>query len=335
MKTERPDRKTIVLALGAIAGVSFLALLFIASYSGALHEPKPHGVQIAATEAVPSTLVKGLESGGSYDVSTVSDRDAALTDLDERNVYAALVPAAKGVELIVAPAASSSIVDVITGSIPKELKSQGTPVKVTTVHPLPKSDARGLVGFYTVVGWAIAGYLGATLFGLVFGTHPGLGRVAWRMGALSLLSLIVGFGGAAVSTAFAGYDDGFLKMVLVGFLTVMATGTITVALQQFLGIIGTGVAILLFVVFANPAAGGAFGTELLPGIWRELGPFTPAGAATDALRSAAFFPKASIGSELLVLIAWIVVGLGASAAAARWGRGISEDSSKASLAGVA
>ncbi|MCB0830811.1 MAG: DUF3533 domain-containing protein, partial [Solirubrobacterales bacterium] len=230
---------------------------------------------------------------------------------------------------------SAAISDFMTGEVAGALRKQGLPVSVETVHPLPSSDTRGLVGFYMVVGWAIAGYLGATLFGLVFGTSPGIGRVLWRFAALATLGLLVGLGGAAISTSLAGYDHGFWKLILLGFLTVMATGTITIALQQFLGIIGTGIAILIFVVFGNPAAGGAYATELLPGIWRTLGPLTPSGAATEAVRSAAYFPSASIGSQLLVLLAWVGVGLLAALIAARNGRGISEPESKASLAGVA
>ncbi len=335
MSAYHPDRRTFLLAAGAIAAVALLALLFIASYAGALHEPKPHGIDVAITETIPPPLQEALGAGGALDLTTVSNRDAALTEIDEREVYGAVVPAGKGVELIVAPAASSSIADALSGTIAPELRQQGTPVEVTEVHQLPASDARGLVGFYTVVGWAIAGYLGATLFGLVFGTNPGWSRVAWRFAALAVLGLVVGAGGAVVASAVAGFDHGLGSLVLVGFLTVLATGTITVALQQFLGIVGTGVAILLFVVFSNPAAGGAFGTPLLPGIWRVLGPLTPAGAGTEAVRSAAYFPDASILPQVLILLGWVAVGLILAVIAGRKGRGISEPAAEASLAGVA
>ncbi|MBN8866697.1 MAG: hypothetical protein J0H98_04010 [Solirubrobacterales bacterium] len=335
MASQRPDRRTFLLASAAIAAVSLLAMLFIASYAGALHQPKPHDVPVAVAAGVPAQVTAGLESGGSIEAHDAADRSAALDQINRRDVYGAVVPAGRKLEVVVAPAASAAIADFLTGKVAPQLRRQGLPVQVETVHPLPDSDTRGLVGFYTVVGWAIAGYLGATLFGLVFGTSPGLSRVAWRFAALATLGLIVGIGGAAIAKGFAGYDHGFLKLVLIGFLTVMATGTITVALQQFLGIIGTGVAILIFVVFGNPAAGGAYATELLPGIWRELGPLTPSGAATEAVRSAAYFPEASLWPQLLVLLGWVAVGLVAAAIASRNGRGITEEEAKASLAGVA
>jgi hypothetical protein len=331
----RPDRRTLLLSAGAIIGVAVLALLFIASYGGALHEPKPHGVPVSVAEGVPSRVVAGLEQGGALELRDAESVAAALQDIDERESYGALVPAGRQLKMIVAPAASAAVADFLTGNVVPKLRKQGVPVSVETVHPLPDSDTRGLVGFYTVVGWAIAGYLGATLFGLVFGTSPGVSRVAWRFAALATLGLLVGLGGAAISTGLAGYDQGFAKIALIGFLTVMATGTITVALQQFLGILGTGVAILVFVVFGNPAAGGAYATELLPGIWRTLGPLTPAGAATSAVRDAAYFPAASLWPTLLVLLAWIAVGVAAALIAGRRGRGISEEAEKASLAGVA
>ncbi|MBN8870025.1 MAG: DUF3533 domain-containing protein [Solirubrobacterales bacterium] len=331
----RPDRRTLLLSAGAILGVAALALLFIASYGGALHQPKPHGVPVSVARGVPPKVIAGLEAGGSLDLTMVDDRAAALDRINKRGSYGALVPAGRRLQMVVAPAASAAIADFLTGDVVPGLRKQGVPVTVETVHPLPDSDTRGLVGFYTVVGWAIAGYLGATLFGLVFGTSPGVSRVAWRFAALATLGLLVGLGGAGIATGLAGYDHGFIEIALIGFLTVMATGTITVALQQFLGILGTGVAILVFVVFGNPAAGGAYATELLPGIWRTLGPLTPAGAATSAVRDAAYFPDASLWPTLLVLLAWIAVGVVAALIAGRKGPGISEEAEKASLAGVA
>ena len=50
------------------------------------------------------------------------------------------------------------------------------------MHALAADDNRGLIGTYTVIGWVIAGYLGATLFGMTFGTR---GRLALRLGALA------------------------------------------------------------------------------------------------------------------------------------------------------
>lgn len=328
------DRRTALMSAAAIAAVSLLSLLFIGSYAGALHEPRPHDVPIAVTEQVPAAQRAQLNASSAIEAKAVSSPAAALRSIDERDSYGALIARPRGLTVVVAPAASAAVADFLSGRFAAELRATGTPVRVQTVHPLPASDTRGLVGFYTVIGWAIAGYLGATLFGLTFGTSPGRARTGWRMGALAVLGLIVGLGGAALSTAIAGYDHGFFAIAAVGLLTVLATGSVTVALQSLLGILGTGIAILLFVVFGNPAAGGAYAGELLPGLWRLGGQLIPTGAATTAVRDAAYFPAASIAGSLLVLAIWILAGV-AVALFVGGRRAIGEEEGKASLAGVA
>ena len=329
------DRRTALRAAAAIAGVALLSLLFIASYAGALHEPRPHEVAVAVDETVPAPIARQLGASPSLKVEAVSGRAEALEKIDRREAYGALVGSPSGrLALFVAPAASAAIADFLAAEIPKQLRSARVPVAVRTVHPLPASDTRGLVGFYTVIGWAIAGYLGATLLGLVFGTDPSRARIAWRFAALGALGIVVGLGGAAIATAIAGYDHGFGKLVLIGLLTVLATGAVTVALQSLLGILGTGVAILLFVVFGNPAAGGPYASELLPGIWRDGGQLIPTGAATTAVRNAAYFPQAPIWLPLLCLAIWIVGGVVVALVFAGRGRRLSRAESEASMAGV-
>ncbi|MBS1879096.1 MAG: DUF3533 domain-containing protein [Actinobacteria bacterium] len=330
------DRRTLVRAAAAIAGVTLLSLLFIASYAGALHEPRPHDVPLAVDEAVPAPVVAKLAASPALAVESAAGVEGALAMIDRREAYGALVAAPGGaLVLYVAPAASAAVADFLAAEVPKQLRAAGVPVRVRTVHPLPASDTRGLVGFYTVIGWAIAGYLGATLLGLAFGTSPSRARTAWRFVALAALGLLVGLGGAAISTAIAGYDNGFAELVLIGLMTVLATGAVTVALQSLLGILGTGVAILLFVVFGNPAAGGPYASELLPGIWRFGGQLIPTGAATTAVRNVTYFPQASIGLSLLCLALWIAAGAVVAIVFAGRGRGLDQAEAEASAAGLA
>ncbi len=329
-----PDRATMIRAAGAIAGVAVLALLFIFSYAQALHRPQPHDVPVAVTSGVPPEVRQQLGAGGALDVQVVADEAAALQRIDERRSYGAVIATTRGVTVVVAPAASAAIADFLQTTVAQQLRRSGTPVTIRTVHRLPATDARGLVGFYLAVGWAIAGYLGATLLGLVFGTGPDRRRTVWRGIALGALGLLVGLGGAAIATSIAGYDHGFGWLVVLGLLTVLATGGVTVALQTLFGIIGTGLAILIFVVFGNPAAGGAYAGELLPGLWRVLGPYIPTGAATTGVRDAAYFPDASLAGPLLVLLAWAVVGAAVALVFAGRGRGMSDAETRASLAGV-
>jgi hypothetical protein len=81
-----------------------------------------------------------------------------------------------------------------------------------------------------------------------------------------------------------------------------ATGS-PVSVLEAIGIVGIGVAIVLFVVLGNPSAGGAHQLPLLPGFWRTIGDTLPNGAGVDALRSMVHFDGHGITAHLLTIAA--------------------------------
>jgi hypothetical protein len=311
-----PDRLTAARAAVAIVAVSVVSLLFIASYVGALHEPTPRDVPIAVADQVPPSVTQQIEDSPAFEVRDVPDEAAAARAIDRREAYGGVIPGSSGVELLVVPAAGPAVQAVLEEGLESELRGAGGDVTVRTVHPLPAADARGLVGFYTAVGWIIAGYLGATFMGIVFGTRPSVRRTLWRIGGVVALSALVGFGGAFLAAWIGDLANPGL-LGLIGMLTVTAAGTVTIALQAALGIMGTGIAILVFVVLGNPSSGGPFPAELLPEPWQTVGPYIPTGAATTAIRDIAYFPDAPLTTPLVVLGAWLVAGTAVALVLAR------------------
>ena len=81
---------------------------------------------------------------------------------------------------------------------------------------------------------------------------------------------------------------------------------------EAIGIVGIGVASVLFVVLGNPSAGGAYQLPLLPGFWRTIGDTLPNGAGVDALRSIVHFDGHGTTAHLVTIAAY---GLGESIAA--------------------
>jgi hypothetical protein len=316
-----PQRQTLIRAGLAIVAVSFLCLLFIGSYAGALHDPRPHNVPIAVEKILPSQKTAQLDATPELKVIPAANREEALQLIDERKAYGAITIENDGIHLIESPASSAAVNQFLHVNLKPELeKVAGFSVTEEVVHPLPQADGRGLVGFYTAIGWVVSGYLGATLLGLAFGPSTARRDVAWRIAAIAVLGLVMGIGGTLIATGIAGYDQGVAGLMLIGFLTVLAVGSTTLALQGLLGVLGTGVAILIFVVLGNPAAGGAYAGELLPGIWRVLGQLIPTGAATTAIRNVVYFPEASVFGQIAVLLIWF--GVSAAVAIGLFGRGL-------------
>jgi hypothetical protein len=301
-----PDRTTTLRSLAAVVAVTVVGLLFIASYAGALHDPQPHHVPVAVVG--PPRLVAALQGSSALKVVREPDAAAAYRAIDRRDVYGAVVAGEASIEVRVAPAASLAIATLLRAELPRRLRQAG-PVRVTVVHPLPQADARGVVPFYVAVGWVVAGYLATSLLGLAFGTRPGRVRLAWRLGSCVILGVLMGLGGALLGHAIGDFGGSVLGLAAIGALVVFSVAAASLALQAVLGMLGTGVAILIFVVLGNPSSGGPFAFELLPGLWRTVGPLIPTGAAVTSIRNVAYFPDASLWPALAVLFVWAAVGV--------------------------
>ncbi|WP_045298737.1 ABC transporter permease [Saccharothrix sp. ST-888] len=300
-----------------VIAVLLLQLGFITSYVGALHHPAPHRLSIAvvAPPQVSPKLVAGLESVPKDAVKAVpaASPEAATAQLKDQRIYAALVFDPSGTEdtLLVAgargAAAATAAEQIVTGLE----KTQHRTLKVTDVAPLAAGDAKGLSSFYLVIGWCVGGYLVASILGISAGARPAnRHRALIRLGALALYSVAAGIGGTViVGAALDALPGSSWGLIGLGSLVVFAVGAITMALQSLFDIIGIGLAVLLFVVLGNPSAGGVYPPPLLPPFWRAIGSWIPNGAGTDAARSIAYFGGTNIGTPLLILAAWAVLGV--------------------------
>jgi hypothetical protein len=295
-----------------LAGVLALQLVMIGSYVGALHAPKPRGVPIAVVGPPASTapLVARLSAGNVLRPRSIGGLAAARAAIDDREVYAALVPGRGSDQLLVASAASSTVAELLPVLL-RRGEPAGRRLSVRDVKPLPSADPRGLSPFYLVVGWLVGGYVAATVLGLARGgVARGRRRAAQRLAALAAYALASGLLGTLVVQQIVGVLPGHtLALAAAGSLIVFATGAASAALQALFGIAGTALAILLFVALGNPASGGPLTTELLmPAPWRTIGPLLPPGAGTTLTRNIAYFDGNATSGALVVLALYCLVG---------------------------
>lgn len=308
-----------------VAGVLVLQLAFILSYVGAFHAPAPQNVKVAVVAPVreaPGVAAKlGHLPGSPLDAKAAASEDAARGEIKSGSISAALIvnPRSTTDRLLVASGGGAAVATAVQSVVERVEQSQHRTAAVTDVVPLQAGDARGLTGFYLVVGWMVGGYLVASLLGISRGSRPANHRrTIIRLASLVPYAILSGLGGAIIAGPVLGALDGhFIALWWAGALIVFAAAAATTALQILFGVIGIGAAVLLFVVLGNPSAGGAYQLNLVPPFWRAIGYAIPTGAGTDTVRRIVYFGGNGIMGHLLVISAWIVGGVACALLASR------------------
>ncbi len=292
-----------------VLGVLALQLLFIASYVGALHDPRPKDVPfgVVAPQGAAGQAVARLERlpGSPLDPRPVPDAASARRQIMDRETDGALVvdPESRTDTLLVASGGGTVLATTLEGILGRADQAEGRAVRVVDVAPAPRHDFDGLSSFYLVVGWCVGGYLCASILAISTGARPANPRrAAIRLIVMALVAIAGGLGGAVIIGPILGALPGsVVDLWGLGALITFAVGAATLALQGVFGVVGIGLAILLVVIAGNPSAGGAFPLPMLPPFWKAIGPALPPGAGTWAARSVAYFKGNDQTLSLLVL----------------------------------
>jgi hypothetical protein len=302
-----------------VVGVLALQLLFIASYVGALHDPKPKDVPFGVVAPAPAAAQQTERRlaklpGSPLDPRVVADERTARRQIMDREIDGALVVRPRGGTdtLLVASGGGTVLASALETLTTKVDGAERRSVRTVDVAPASGQDFDGLSSFYLVVGWCVGGYLCASIMSISAGTRAASPqRSAIRLAAMVLVSAVGGIGGSLIigDSILGALPGSFWALAGLGALVTFAVGAITLALEELTGIVGIGLAVLLIVVAGNPSAGGAFPLPMLPPFWQAIGPWLPPGAGTWAARSIAYFKGNDVTKSLLVLSAWAVIGV--------------------------
>lgn len=300
-----------------VIGAFLIQAAFISSYVGAFHEQKPHAmtVSVISDHNWQSYVANQLNDikGQPVWAYPETDPDVARTMLKEQRRQAVYIfdPRSKNDQLLIASSTGSSNAAAVELIFQQVAAKQGRTLTVNDVAPVQSGDSRGLTGFYLVVGWLVGGYLMAALVGLQLGPKAkNFRRMALRLLLCLVYAPLSGLAGALiVDTWLESLTGHFWTLVGIGTLLSLAASIFTLGLEAVFGTVGVGIAILIFVVLGNPAAGGAYNYQLLPEPWRFIGQWLPNGAGVDAVRSVVYLDSYNLGFHLWVLAWWVAVGL--------------------------
>ncbi|MEU8987547.1 ABC transporter permease [Streptomyces sp. NPDC048558] len=308
-----------------VTGAVGLALLFIASYVGALHDPKPKNVPlgVVAPGVAAQQTVDRLENlpDDPLDPRTVTDAATARNQILNREIDGALLvdPNSTTDTLLVATGGGRVLAATLESLVATLERSEARTLRTIDVAPADRHDANGLTSFYATVGWCVGGYLCASIMTISSGAgRPTPRRSVIRLIVMALVAIAAGLGGALIIGPILGALPGSLAALWgVGALITFAVGAATLAFQAIFGMAGIGLVILIVVILGNPSAGGALPLPLLPPFWKDIGPALPPGAGTWATRSIAYFKGNDTTASLLILSAWAAAGAAITLLAAK------------------
>jgi hypothetical protein len=303
------DRTSVVRGAGVIVAIVVIGVAFAFSFVGGLHRPTFHHMPIGVVG--PRPLAQALQHGGAFAVTDVQSRQAAVQRIDDRSAFGAVIVGATGVDLIVAQAAGASSTAELADQLPAKLQAAvHLPVRVTDAKALPPEDPNGVSSFFLALSIVITNYTAAVFFAMVFGAKPARRRIAWRLVGLGAIALVMATGEVGLVNAIGPLRGHFVLLVLVALLLGLTASVVTTSLQSTFGMVGTTIAVLVFIVFGNPSSGGPFPTQTLPGLWRWFGPYLPTGAGVDLIRNITYFGGHATTRPLIVLATWLTLAIG-------------------------
>lgn len=312
----RSPRREIASTVGPAFGVGLVVLLaFVGLLDGALHSPRPHDVPVAVV--APASALRQLADGlsakapGAFELRSYRSPAAARAALADHEVDGALILAAPRPQLLVAGAAGPAPTEAITAALTAATRSDGQPLDIHDVRPLPAADARNLGAFFAVVGLTIS----AVLFTVLMYVRARSVAPRPRLTALGAFTAMAALTVALVSNVLVGAPGGsFWALAGLGMLASLAVASTIAGLARLLGLPGIAVGALIVFILGVSASGGPADYHFLPGFWRAVSQYLPPGAAMTAIRNALYFDGGVTG-PVLILAGWTVVGLALTAAA--------------------
>jgi len=321
MSSARPHTKWPVAVVIGVIGSLVVALVVLA-FLWPTKSSAPHHlpVGIAGPASAVDAFEAALAAGGGDDLELieVSDRSAAVAQIDARETYGAIVFREAGLapEVLTAPAASAAAAQLlggIAGQLQAQLVTQvtaagGDPamatVTVTAVVPFSDADPTGSGLVAASFPLTMGGMLGGILVSLL------VVGVIRRLAALAGFAVATGLVLTLILQTWFGFLQGsFLLNALAVALSVLGTSAFIVGCTSLIGRPGIAIGAVVTMLVGNPLGAAAVPWQFVVEPWGAVGQFLVPGASNTLIRSLSYFPEADTSAQWGVLAGWAIVGL--------------------------
>lgn len=281
---------------------------------GLFHSPTPRKVPVAVvgSGAAATGLAQALEKDGTFKVTVVGTGGEARKLIDDRKIYGAYAPRAKGGVVLTASAASQPVVGLLQAAFTAVDAQRKVTTKFTDVKPLPKGDAAGVSGYFLTLAAVVVAVLGGWWLEVIMPSiRRGPTAAGMRLGTLIVISILTGLILAAVASGVGVYDGKFIELAGIFAFATLGMATVTAAITSLTGgILGLIITMSVFVLFGVLAtSGGGSAPEFLPDVWRQIGIALPARETIDLVRNVVYFDHTAITTPLAVLGAYVAAGI--------------------------
>lgn len=301
-----PGRSATAVLGQAVTAAVVVGAVVVFTFVGALHSPEPNDVPIAIVgpKEVTTALGERIDAAapGAFDIEYAEDAEAAKWDVIEQEVTAALVPGASESYLYLAGANGAMSENILSRAFTRAIEAGGSDLVVEDLAPLAGGDRAGLSPFLLTMATLLPSLVLAIAVAVEAGRLASpRARLTAAVAGSGVLALVNGIAADPVLGALEGNFWGvFGTMWLLSF----SVAGSALALHRLVGVPGLGLAFLMFLVIGMPVSGAAIGPHFIPEEFQVFTLAFPAGEAVPLLRKVVYFPDASIGLELGLLVGW-------------------------------
>jgi hypothetical protein len=289
------------LAAASLLGVVLIAL-FVYFFVTPVHDPKPNGLPVVVVgPAGPAGALATRLEARDFKVLHRPDAPAARRAIDDRDAYGAFILSRRAPRVLVATAASY-----VAAQLLGRVGSAAGVRAVVDVKPTDPDDPRGATLNVLVLALVITAILTALA---AVQLVPELRLLRPRIVATGFAAIAGGAAAIGIVQAEGAVPGPYFALVAIVALGVMGIALTSSGLIRLAGPAGAGLPFLIFLMLGNPASGLATAPELLPTPWHPVGSYFPPGALGSALRGVAYFDGAKIVGPLLILAAYVALGL--------------------------